>query len=71
MVRACHKTCRGRKQLTVLREVAHEGGTHREPNPHLVALPSAAHWATFLGTGRLLRQDVVLRLNYTDSTTPA
>lgn len=24
--------------------------------------------ATFLGTGRLLRQDVVLRLNYTAST---
>lgn len=33
------------EEMTVLREAAHEGGTHREPKPHLAALPSAASWA--------------------------
>lgn len=39
MVRVCHKTCRGKKQLTVLRVAAHKGGTHREPKPLLGGPP--------------------------------
>lgn len=54
MARACHKTCRGRKQLARLREAAHEGGTHREPNPYLVALPSAAYWSHLPGNRKTL-----------------
>lgn len=65
------QTCRGKKQLTVLREAAHKGGTHREPKPHLAALPSAAYWSQLPGNKKSLRQDFVLRSNYCTLTTPA
>lgn len=47
------QTCRGKKQLTVLREAAHKGGTHREPNLTSLSSPALLTGANFLGTRRL------------------